>query len=155
MKKKKMNTTKKIVVALAVMIVAAAMAAPAAMGVEYSATVTTNQNTALTASDGAFGDVVAGTSSHKDMTIQLKNIGNTPAKVTASGANFTDGGVNSFAVTNLKINSTSVTNAGAVVVTSVPADGATHDYAGDLSIPSLQPAATYNTTVDLTFANAA
>ena len=134
--------------------VAAAMAAPAAMGVSYTANVVTGQNTVLTDSDGTFDPVTAGNSYNKAMTIQLKNSGNAPAKVTASGADFSDGGTNSFAVTNLKINSVSVTNSGAVVVASVPADAATHDYAGDLSIPSLQTAASYSTTVDLLFESA-
>ncbi len=149
-----MNTTKKIAVVLAVMMVAAAMAAPAAMGVSYSATVTSNQNTALTASDGDFGDVTAGTSYSKDMTIQLKNSGNAKANVTASGGNFTATAGSNYFADQLKINSVTVTEAGAVVVTLLaPSDTATN-YTGNLSIPSLQPADSYTATVELTFANA-
>lgn len=147
-----MNTTKKIAVVLAVLMVAAAMAVPAAMGVSYSATVTTNQNTALTNSDGAFGNVNAGTSYNKAMTIQLKNSGNANAKVTASGGNFTAG--SDYFADQLKINSVTVTEAGAVVVASLAPSTTPTDYAGDLSIPSLQAAGSYSAAVDLVFANA-
>lgn len=146
-----MNTTKKIAVVLVVLMVAAA-AAPAAMGVSYTATVTTNQNTALTNSDGAFGNVTAGTSYNKAMTIQLKNSGNANAKVTASGGNFTAG--SDYFADQLKINGTTVTEAGAVVVTSLAPSTTPTDYAGDLSIPSLQAAGSYSATVDLVFADA-
>ena len=151
-----MNTKGKIVVALAVMMVAAATTVPMVMGadVSYSATVSSQQNTVLIDSDGAFGDVSAGSNNHKGMTIQLNNTGNTPAKVTASGVDFSDGGTNSFAITNLKINSFPVTNTGAEVVLSVPDDGITYDYAGDLSIPTGQAGGTYNTTVTLLFEEA-
>ena len=54
----------------------AALAAPAGMAatpVGYSANILTGQNTALTDSDGAFGNVTTGSTNNKNMTIQLKN----------------------------------------------------------------------------------
>lgn len=148
-----MNTKGKIAIALAVMMVAAAMAVPAVMGVDYSATVLSEQNTVLTASDGVFGDVQAGSSYSKGMTIQLQNTGNTNATVTAMGEDFSYSGTETFAITNLKINTVAVTTTGAVVVESVPADGVAYDYPGELSIPTGQAGGSYTTAVTLTFEN--
>ena len=129
-----------------------ALAAPAVMAADYTVTVLTGQNTAITAIDGDFGSVYSGSVTPQEDSVTLKNSGDQAASVTASGANFVDG-TNSFAITNLKINTVPVTIAGAVVIASVAADNADHAYDQELTIPPAQTSGIYTTIVTLAFAN--
>ena len=161
-----MNTTKKITVALAVMMVAAAMAAPAAMGVDYSATVLSGQNTAITASDGALGSGKAGTTLTKASSIELTNEGNDAATVSAAFTTFdgttyglTGGAGNVIPGTSFSLGTTGNLVALGATAASVPLDAANNvpadsviNYDAQLNIPTGQAADTYTGTVELNFA---
>jgi TRAP-type uncharacterized transport system substrate-binding protein len=139
---------------VALMVVA--LAVPAVMAADYTVTVLTGQNTAVTSIDGDFSSVYSGSVTPKSDSVILKNSGDQAAKVTASGNDFivVATPTNTFPIESLTINTVSVTNTGAVVIASVPADNVDHAYDQELTIPAAQAAGAYTTSVTLAFGNA-
>ena len=156
----------KLAIAIVALMVVA-LAAPAVMAddVGYSATVGTGQSTSVTASDGAFGNVNAGSDfadNVKADSITCQNVGNADASVNASFlsnvSGTTYGLVNASNViggSNFKLgNSTfnALTDSGAEVTLSdgVPA-ASTVTYDAKLKVPAGQAAGAYTGTVQLIF----
>ena len=169
-----MNTTKKIVVALAVMMVAAAMAAPAAMGAgtgnaAYSATVHEGQDTSVSVTNAAFGDILQGAIVPIANSFTLTNNGDWDAIVDAKFLNSSSG---TFGMTNatealvIPAANFSLTAEGCAktamndngddaTICSVLDYGAANakDVAAELVVPDTQAADTYTGTIRLTFSN--
>ena len=163
-----MNTTKKIVMALAVMMVAAAMAAPAAMGAIYTATVCTGQSTSINVVGEAFGDILTGNSEEITPSFDLTNIGDWDAKIEAK---FTTGnvdkglvsGVNDLPASNFELKKviggtyTALLNNGdnVEITPQLDDDSVAYNYDAQLSVPAAQPAGVYSGTVVITWSNGA
>jgi hypothetical protein len=158
----------KLVIAIATLMVVA-LAAPVVMAadVSYSATVGSGQSTSVTASDGAFGNVNAGSDfadNVKENSITCQNVGNAAASVaakftssvTASTAPYglvsgTDviGGSN-FQLGNSTFNTLNDAGTDVTLTDGVPA-ASTVTYDAKLQVPSGQTAGVYGGTVQLTF----
>jgi len=179
-KRKKMNTTKKIAVVLAVMMVAAAMAAPTAMGADtgnaaYSATVREGQDTSVSVTSAAFGDILRGSTHTISPSFNLTNNGDWDASVDAkflnhtgavgSGHGMTNGtealvipAANfSLTVTGCAEGKTAMNDNGgdAEICSELNHGAGAKDVAAELVVPDNQAADTYTGTIRLTFSNTA
>lgn len=168
---KKMNTKGKIAIAVAVMMVAAATTAPMVMGDEeavYTVTVLTGQDTTIGAVNGAFGDILRGTSKEITDSFTLTNNGDGNASVDAkfSTYNATDvyGMVN--ATSGIAIPGTAFSldpdDGGAkalkatdedTAIGTVTSGGGIMTCDAILNVPSTQSAEAYSGTIQLTFSN--
>ncbi|MCK4735360.1 MAG: hypothetical protein KAT65_23105 [Methanophagales archaeon] len=170
-----MNTTKKIVVALAVMMVAAAMAAPAAMGADtgnaaYSATVHTGQDTSVSVTSAAFGDILRGSTHTINPSFNLTNNGDWDASVDAKFLNASGGTYGmtnatealvipaasfSLNVTGCAEGETAMLNTDndAEICSELNYGAGAKDVAAKLVVPDNQAADTYTGTIRLTFSN--
>ena len=155
---------------LAITIVAlmvVALAAPAVMATntaEYSATVTTGQNTAITNVSGAFGGVAPASDFNDNRinnSITCENVGNVDASVNATfttSYNGTNGLTTSSDViggSNFELGDTNfnaLTDSGAeVTLTDGVAANSIVTYDAKLKVPAGQAAGAYNGTVNLIF----
>ena len=137
---------------------------PGMAAVDFTANVTSTQNTALEAGDVAFGDITAGTTDEAFTVFTLNNTGNIVANVDAAFT--TDvGGVYGFtnttyviAGTNFSLTENVSASYNALLATSgdqrmsddVPANTA-EAWDAQLVIPAGQTAALYTGTVEITF----
>jgi hypothetical protein len=158
----------KLVIAIATLMVVA-LAAPVVMAadVSYSATVGSGQSTSVTASDGAFGNVNAGSDfadNVKENSITCQNVGNAAASVTAkftssvtastapyglvSGTDVIGG--SNFQLGNSTFNTLNDAGTDVTLTDGVPA-ASTVTYDAKLQVPSGQTAGVYGGTVQLTF----
>lgn len=155
----------KVIIATTAIVVVAMLVAPIVMAddVSYSATVRSGQATSVTASDGAFGEILQNTAKTIANSVNLSNSGDWDANVDAKfttnvssiyglvndtnvigGGNFSLGPTGSLAFLN---------NGGTdVQVATVTADG-TENLDAKLTVPSGQTAGIYSGTVVLTFSN--
>jgi len=156
----------KLVITMVALMVAA-LAVPAAMAlndVDYSATVGTGQSTSVTASDGAFGNVNAGSDFEDNVktdSITCQNVGNVDATVAAkfttdsSGTHGLVSGTDVIGGINFKLGDSNfdlLNNGGTdVTLTDGVLKGTTVTYDAKLKVPAGQAAGAYSGTVQLTF----
>jgi hypothetical protein len=159
----------KIVIAIATLMVVA-LAAPVVMAVgevEYSATVGSGQNTAVTIIDAGFGTVTAGSTGNEiGGSLTLTKTGNVAASVSAAFTTVVDSiygltdSTNVYVIggSNFKIGvdtkeaalDDTVTPTALGLDNNVPANGAVN-YDAILDVPAGQYATAYAGTVQLTF----
>jgi len=169
-KRKKMNTTKKIAVVMTVLMVAAAMAAPAAMGATYTATVCSGQQTSIGVEATGFGDILRNNCGELTPSFNLTNIGDWDAMIEAKFETNVSGiyGLtnSSYAIggSNFSINATDLggsyislldTYTDVEITPQLPDDSNTYDYDAKLCVPSDQQAGIYTGTVVITWSDGA
>jgi len=159
----------KMAIAIVALMVVA-LAAPAAMAlndVTYSATVGSGQSTSVTASDGAFGNVNAGSDfddNVKTNSITCQNVGNAAASVAAkftssvtadtapyglvSGSELIS--ASNFQLGDTNFNTLNNDGSDVTLTDGVPAASIV-TYDAKLQVPSGQAAGSYSGTVQLTF----
>ncbi|MFQ6054376.1 MAG: hypothetical protein ACE5J9_00740 [Methanosarcinales archaeon] len=131
--------------------------------VDYSATVRTGQSTSVTASDGAFGEILQNTAKTITDSVNLSNSGDWDANVEAkfttnvssiyglvNGTNIIGGGNFTLGPTGSLV---SLNNDGTDVQVATVNASEDKNLDAKLTVPSGQTAAIYNGTVLLTFSN--
>jgi len=153
------------------MMVAVTMAAPAVIGDEaaYTVTVLTGQDTSIGAVNGAFGDVLRGTSKEITDSFTLTNNGDWNASVDAKFSTFNATNVYGMvnATSGIAIPGTAFSldpdDTGAIALKAINEDtgigtvtkgGGTMTCDAILDVPSSQSAEAYSGTILLTFSNA-
>jgi hypothetical protein len=141
------------------------MAAPA-MADDFTASVTVNTYASVTITDNgasglAFGSLDPGTDKQAEaaspsVSVTTSSENNVDIAISISGTNFSDGGTNSFAVSNAFYNTTDVSGS-AVAMSTTPTQVGSDLTPGDgmdiyhwLTIPANQAAASYSSTFTYT-----